>query len=74
VFDVVPEPWFRWTIFDPTELHEGHFSEDFEFCRKVQDCRLPIHVFTGLRPKHETLGKLDPFGKTEEEGVEVRNG
>lgn len=62
VFDVIPEPWFDWTIENAGEDVPGHFSEDFEFCRKAQRYGFRIFVHTGIRCKHETLLALDPMG------------
>ena len=64
VFDVIPEPWFKWEIDLPEEKDTGKLSEDFYFCRKAQANGLSIGCYTGVRCEHETMMAVDPTGES----------
>lgn len=66
VFDVIPFPWFKWTIEDPTS--GSGLSEDYWFCRQAQEHNFRIFAHTGVRCLHETLEARDPMGVAEKGG------
>lgn len=63
VFRLLPEPWFQWTMKDPT-VHEG-LSEDMGFSRLAQDHGLKILVDPQCVCWHEMLLPVDTTGKSE---------
>ena len=63
VFDVVPYPWFRWTVDDPVERKPEFQSEDFYFCGQAQANGFRIFVDAKVKCNHETTAPVDPFGR-----------
>jgi hypothetical protein len=61
VFQVIPEPWFDWTVTDPLK-HEG-LTEDFFFCHKAQEYGFRIYLDMAVRCLHEGLIPIDVEGK-----------
>ncbi len=46
------------TWFDPITLPKGptKFSEDLSFCLRLQFCKIPLHVHTGIKTTHDKGG------------------
>ena len=66
LFKRVPEPWFEWTIRE-IDNPQGGMSEDFAFCKKVQEYTgLKVLVNGFLSSAHEGLSRINLRGDLED--------
>lgn len=63
VFAKLEEPWFLWDL-DPTSP-EGGIGEDFFFCERLREAKIPVAVDWRVRCLHVLGGgkALDPDGR-----------